>query len=199
MTITSLFCDLRGFTPIAARLQPSEVRELLNLYYDMLSRSIFERGGTVLQYAGDEIFAVFGAPLPDRDHASAALACARRLFAVQPQLNEELAKRRLPPLNYGIGLHSGEAIAAHVGSAVRMQYAVIGDTVNVASRHCSLAREGHIVLSAATAALVGAIDDSERMDDIEMKGVAGMQEVYRIRAGLSAPSGSPELTAGTVT
>lgn len=198
VAVTLLFCDLRGFTPIAARLEPSEVREMLNLFYEVLSQSIFDSGGTVLQYTGDEIFAAFGAPLPDAEHAPAALACARRLFEVQHHLNDGLLTRGLPPLNFGIGLHSGDAIAAHVGSSVRMQYSVIGDTVNVASRHCSLAREGQIIVSATTAVLVGGIDDAERLEGVELKGVAGEQTVFRIQAGPAVPSGDPALTVPTV-
>jgi adenylate cyclase len=197
VAITALFCDLRGFTPIAARLEPAEVRALLNVFYDVLSRAIFDSGGTVLQYTGDEIFAVFGAPLPDPDHASTALGCARRLFEAQRHLNDELLGRGLPPLNYGIGLHSGDAIAAHVGSSVRMQYSVIGDTVNVASRHCSLAREGQIVVSATTAALVGGIDGGEALHHIQMKGIDGVHEIHRIQAGPAVPCGAPSL-AGAI-
>ena len=79
VAVTTLFCDLRGFTPIAARLEPSQVRELLNTYYEQMAQVVLDEGGTVLQYTGDEIFGVFGTPLPQDDHARAALRCARRL------------------------------------------------------------------------------------------------------------------------
>ena len=193
VALTALFCDLRGFTPLAARLEPSQVRELLNVYYDLLAQVIFDDGGTVLQYTGDEIFAVFGAPLPDPDHAPRALACARKLFDRQIALNDALLARGLPPLNYGIGLHSGDAIAAHVGSSVRMQYAVIGDTINVASRHCSLAREGQIMMSDVTKALVGEVADAEQLDGVTLKGVAESRPVHRIQQGPTAASGDPDL------
>ena len=191
VALTTLFCDLRGFTSLAARLQPTQVRELLNIYYDQLAQVIFDDGGTVLQYTGDEIFAVFGAPMPDADHATRALACARHLFDRQSALNDALLARGLPPLNYGIGLHSGDAIAAHVGSSVRMQYSVIGDTINVGSRHCSLAREGQIMISDVALALIGDVPDAERIDDVEMKGVAESRAVHRIQHGPTGPSGDP--------
>jgi adenylate cyclase len=193
VALTALFCDLRSFTPLAALLQPTQVRELLNVYYDMLAQVVFDDGGTVLQYTGDEIFAVFGAPLPDLDHPAKALACARRLFDRQDEMNDVLLARGLPPLNFGIGLHSGDAIAAHVGSSVRMQYAVIGDTINIASRHCSLAREGQIVLSDSTWALAGEAADAEPIEGTLLKGVSEPRPVYRIQYGPTAASGDPAL------
>ena len=193
VAVTTLFCDLRGFTPIASRLDPGQVRELLNTYYEQLAHVVLDEGGTVLQYTGDEIFGVFGAPLPQTDHAQAALRCARRLFAALEHLNDTLLQRALPALNFGIGLHSGDVVAAHVGSSARMQYTVIGDTVNVGSRHCSLAREGQIAVSAVTEALAGPIDDARREDGVELKGVASTQPVFFIQAGPTVASGSPEL------
>ena len=193
VAVTTLFCDLRGFTPIAARLEPSQVRELLNTYYEQMAQVVLDEGGTVLQYTGDEIFGVFGTPLPQDDHARAALRCARRLFSALEHLNDLLFQRSLPGLNFGIGLHSGDVVAAHMGSSARMQYAVIGDTVNVGSRHCTLAREGQIAVSAVTEALAGPIADATRQDGMELKGVEGSQPVFFIQAGPAAPSGSPEL------
>jgi class 3 adenylate cyclase len=195
VALTALFCDLRGFTPLAARLEPTQVRELLNIYYDQLARVIFDDGGTVLQYTGDEIFAVFGAPLPRPHHAAEGLACARHLFEHQQYLNDALLQQGLPALNFGIGVHSGDAIAAHVGSSVRMQYSVIGDTINVASRFCTLAREGQIMVSDVTAALIGPIDDAERIDEVRLKGVDAGRHAFLIQAGPNSPSGSPALVA----
>ncbi len=193
VAVTTLFCDLRGFTPIAARLEPAQVRELLNTYYEQLADVVLDEGGTVMQYTGDEIFGVFGVPLPQTDHAAAALRCARRMFAALEHLNDTLFARALPGLNMGIGLHSGDVVAAHVGSPARMQYSVIGDTVNVGSRHCTLAREGQIAVSAVTEALAGPIEDARRQDDVELKGVDGTTTVFFMQLGPTAPSGSPEL------
>jgi adenylate cyclase len=192
LAVTALFCDLRGFTAVAGRLTPSEVRVLLNRYYE-LAQVVFDHGGTVLQYTGDEIFGVFGAPLPMDDHAERALACARALHAARARLNDDLLAQGLPALNFGIGLHSGDVVAALVGSSVRKQYGVIGDTINVASRHCTLAGSGQIVVSEVTAALVGGVPDAERVEGIAMKGVDGERAVFRIQAGPTSTSGSPDL------
>jgi adenylate cyclase len=126
LTVTVLFCDLRGFTATAARLTPAQVRELLDCYYEALSPLILERDGTVMQYTGDEIFAVFGAPAPMPDSATTGLAVAYDMFAHLDDLNDDLVSRGLPTVNYGIGVHTGEVVAAHVGSQIRPQFSVIG-------------------------------------------------------------------------
>lgn len=193
-TVTALFVDLRGFTPLAARLEPSQIRVLLNEFYDCMGNAVFAEGGTVLQYVGDEVFAVFGAPLQMDAHAATALRCARAMFGGLDGLQAALAVHGLPPVNFGIGLHSGEVVAAHVGSAARMQYSVIGDAVNVASRHASLAEPGEIVVSATTASLVDVPDG--RVDSAALKGVATSVEVRRIQAGPAFISGDDRLVSG---
>jgi adenylate cyclase len=119
------------------------------------------------------------------------------MFERLTALNDNLVARGLPGVNYGIGLHSGDVVAAHVGSTVRMQYSVIGDTINLASRHCRIAREGQIALSPITLALAGDVFDAVPIEDVEFKGVADHRTAYLIQAGPTAPSGSPELTVGT--
>ncbi len=192
-TVTALFVDLRGFTPLASHLEPSQIRVLLNEFYDRMGSAVFAEGGTVLQYVGDEVFAVFGAPLPMDTHAATALRCARAMFAGLGDLQAALAGHGLPPVNFGIGLHSGEVVAAHVGSAARMQYSVIGDAVNVASRHAALAEPGEIIVSATTAALVDVPDG--RADNAVLKGVAETVAVQRIRAGPAFVSGDRRLVS----
>jgi adenylate cyclase len=188
LLVTVLFCDLRGFTPTAARLAPADVRQLLDTYYEHLSRVVFAYGGTVLQYTGDEIFAVFGAPIPHSDHADAALACAAAMRAALPDLNAELAELGLPGVAYGMGLHTGLVVAAHVGSSVRRQYSIIGDAVNVGSRLCSQAREHQIVFSRALADHLSTAADADPLGDIPLKGVATPMPLYRLRDDLLSPS-----------
>lgn len=183
LLVSVLFCDLRGFTPIAARLSPSDVRSLLDRYYETFSQIVFNHGGTVLQYTGDEIFAAFGAPVPRTDHADAALACAEAMQAALPGHNASLAASGLPEVAFGIGLHSGLVVAAHVGSTIRRQYSIIGNTVNVGSRLCSQARDHQTVFSQAlfeelTAPRPGTGPDS----DVQLKGVSTPMTIYRVHA-----------------
>jgi adenylate cyclase len=178
--ITVFFCDLRGFTPIAATLQPAEVRTLLDAYYEHVCSRILERDGTIMQFVGDEVFAVFGAPVARTDHAAAALECALSVQRDRPKLDEELAELGLPPVRFGIGLNSGEVVAAHVGPVHRRQYSVVGDTVNVGSRLCGQALADQVV--AATHVLDRLDtprDDYEDLGRVELKGVAGGMPAVR--------------------
>jgi adenylate cyclase len=179
LDITVFFCDLRGFTPIAAALKPAEVRMLLDAYYEHVCSRILERDGTIMQFVGDEVFAVFGAPIARGDHAVAALECALSVQRDRPRLDDELAGLGLPPVRFGIGLNSGEVVAAHVGPVHRRQYSVVGDTVNVGSRLCGQALADQVV---AASALLDRLDhprhDYKDLGRLELKGVAdGMPAV----------------------
>jgi adenylate cyclase len=175
LMVTALFCDLRAFTAMSSKMEPTKLRDLLNIYYDETSRLVYDSGGTLLTYIGDEVFAVWGAPLPDPDSASRAVACARAIQDANERLNRRLADEELPSsVTYGIGLHTGEVIAAHVGTDVHRQYTILGDTVNCAARLCTIAGRNEIVVSAET---YGALDASngrppaELLPGIRLKGV----------------------------
>lgn len=150
LVVTVFFCDLRGFTPLAASLEPAQVNQLLSHYYEYVSAMLFEAGGTIIQYVGDEVFAVFGAPVARSDHAEVALRCALAVQAERTRLEVLLAADDLPMVDFGIGVNSGEVVAVHAGSTFRRQYAVVGDPVNVGARLCSEARIGEVVASSAT-------------------------------------------------
>jgi adenylate cyclase len=182
LLVSVLFCDLRDFTPTAARLSPPDVRRLLDCYYEALSPIVFRYDGTVLQYTGDEIFAVFGAPLPRSDHADAALACAREMQARQPELSVRLAAAGLPPVAFGIGMHTGLVVAAHVGSSIRRQYSIIGDPVNVGNRLCAQAGEGEIVFSQTLAEHLRVPTDAPADGPVRLRGVAEPVAVHRLAA-----------------
>ena len=150
--VTLLFADLRGFTSMAERFAPKQVVDRLNAYFSAMSEAIVEHGGIILQDVGDEIEAVFGAPLSDPDHAdkavSAALAMRERLDALN---RNQIASGR-EPFHHGIGIHTGEALAGIVGSKYKISYALVGDTVNVASRIQDLNKQmdTDILISGAT-------------------------------------------------
>jgi adenylate cyclase len=192
LDIAVVFCDLRGFTPIAATLEPAEVRRLLDRYYDYAVALIHASGGTVMQFVGDEVFAVFGAPIPSSTFVVDALRCAQALQANVGRLDAALAEAGLPPIRFGIGVHRGPVVAAHVGTTDRRQYAVIGDTVNVGSRLCGQAGPSEIVTSTTT---VDTLDVDllvelglELEEPVELKGVNEPVGVLRRR---STPRSSP--------
>lgn len=180
-----LFCDLRGFTPLAASLDPDEVRRALDLYYAYVCSRIFARSGTVMQFVGDEVFAVFGLPEPLADPAAAARAVADAVVADRGELDSRLAESGLPPLSFGIGVHAGDLVAATVGPGERRQFAVVGDAVNVGSRLCGAALAGEIVASEVVAE--GAWPDAGR-ELLTVKGKDAPIEVVRVRTAARAAS-----------
>jgi adenylate cyclase len=182
LNVAVLFCDLRGFTPVAACLEPHDVRVLLDCYYERASRIILDHEGTVLRFVGDEVLAVFGAPLPQPGHITVAAWCARDLLAAAPALHAELAAKGLPPVEYGIGLHAGDVIAADIGSSAHRQYDLIGDTINVGSRLCDHAKRSEIILSQQVMSAVDRQINAEMLGPLELKGVGSRIIAYRIRA-----------------
>jgi len=148
--VTVLFCDIRGFTQMAETLPPEDVVDLLNEFYDLMILTTFKHDGTLDKFLGDGVMSVFGAPLYRPDHA---LMAARTALAMQAGMRN-LSARRIavgkPRLAIGIGLNAGEVIAGTVGTDARMEYTVIGDTVNLAARLESSAAPGQILVSADT-------------------------------------------------
>ncbi len=132
--VTLLFADLRGFTSMAERFPPEQVLDSINSYFDEMSAAIVDHGGIILQYVGDEIEAVFGAPLDDPNHADKAVATALAMRARLMELNAKRSSSGKEPFSHGIGIHTGPALAGLVGSRYKISYALVGDTVNVASR-----------------------------------------------------------------
>jgi adenylate cyclase len=133
---TVMFSDLRGFTSMAETLTPARVIEVLNHYLSEMSDAILNHGGTLVAYMGDGIMAVFGAPLPQEDHADRALAAALEMRDERlPRFNEWLRAEELSEgFRMGIGLNSGHVMSGHVGSERRVEYTAVGDTTNTASR-----------------------------------------------------------------
>lgn len=145
LDVTILFSDIRSFTTISENLSPSEVLEMLNTYYSRVCEPITEQGGIIDKFIGDAVMAVFGAPLNHPDHArrsfTAALAMVKIADDFQSWLKERFPDKNLPGFKIGIGIHSGRAVIGNLGSAKRMEYTAIGDTVNIAARLESLSKK----------------------------------------------------------
>ena len=137
-----LFTDLVGFTSLSAELEPESLFQLLNQYFDGLSRAVLNENGLLDKFIGDALMAEFGIP-ESRGHFQEALAAVRAAVQMQSsldKLNQRLVSENRPTLRQGIGLHFGEVIAGNLGSENRLEYTVIGATVNVASRLEGLTR-----------------------------------------------------------
>ena len=139
--VAVLFVDIVGFTRMAEAMSPEAVVALLRQFHERMAQQIFDCGGTVEKYIGDEIFAVFGLPAPSPHDALNALRCAAGMLRELAAWNAERAAAGEPPLGIGIGLNYGPAVMGDVGSEQTLAFTVIGDTVNVASRLQSLTRE----------------------------------------------------------
>ena len=138
--LTILFADLRGFTTMSENLPPREVVTLLNRYLDRMSQAIEAEGGVIDKFIGDEIMALFGAPVSAPDCANRAIDAALAMRRELKLLNEELSAEGQPPLGFGIGINTAHVIAGNIGSSRRLNYSVIGDGVNLAARLQSLTR-----------------------------------------------------------
>ncbi len=142
-----LFADIVGFTSISELLKPEQVADLLNEYFSYIARAASVYRGTVDKYIGDCAMLVFGVPEEDPDHAFNAVACATLIQAVVTRINRLRSQAGKLAVDFRYGLNMGSMLAGNMGSDERMQYTVVGDTVNLASRLCTYANPGRIVLS----------------------------------------------------
>jgi len=181
--VTVLFADLRDFTTLAEATPPKEIVKIINDYFSEMSDSIHQHRGLVLQFIGDEIEAVFGAPLPLEDHPTFAVKAALEMRKRLDMVNAKLKKREYGPLQHGIGIHTGSVVAANIGSRDRMSYAMVGDTVNVASRIQGLTKQtgSDILISETTRALLSDDIETIKLPAMKVKGKRDPVEVYQVQ------------------
>ena len=170
--ICVMFADVRGFTARSEAMEPEAVIGALNRYFEAVTAAIHEHGGTVDKFMGDGVMAFFGAPNVLPNPCAAAVAAARAMLERLQQLNRKLAAEGAPAVAIGIGLHVGEAVVGHVGSAQRHEYTAIGDVVNVASRIEGLTKELDCALLASRE-VVQALDKPEGFADLGAQPVRG--------------------------
>jgi class 3 adenylate cyclase len=150
--VSVMFADLRGFTPLTATHDPKAVVTMLNAYFKEMGAAIKIRHGLILQFLGDEIYAVFGAPVPDPKHPVHAVRAALDMEERLKALNKSFKARGLPELSHGIGIHTGRVLAANIGSPDRLSYLLVGETVNLAARLQAMTRDldARIIVSGDT-------------------------------------------------
>ena len=142
-----LFSDIRGFTSMSEQMEASKVVTLLNSFFDKMIDVVFKYNGTLDKIIGDELMVLYGAPLKKTDDILNAVDTAKEMFTTLENFNEKMKDDGFPKLNIGIGINYGKVICGNIGSEQQMNYTVIGDTVNLASRLCSAAKPGEIIIS----------------------------------------------------
>jgi adenylate cyclase len=160
---------------------------MLNHFYDLLTEIIHSHHGTVLKFVGDEVFAVFGAPLPCENNAQATLDCAMEIQNRASELDALLANLHIPPVKFGIGMNAGPVVAAHIGGGRRRQYDIVGDTVNLGSRLCSQAGKGEIVLPEKMIERLTNVPPMESMGAVALKGLEEPVPLFKVLVGESEP------------
>jgi class 3 adenylate cyclase len=150
VTVTVLMSDIRSYSTIAEHADPSQLAGQLGTHRAAMNQAILGQAGTVMQFVGDAVMAVFGAPFPQPDHADRAVAAAIAMHELQNEINARWEREGRPAFGLGLGLSTGEAAAALLGSAERLEYTLVGDTVNLSQRLQQFASAGETVLSEAT-------------------------------------------------
>jgi class 3 adenylate cyclase/DNA-binding NarL/FixJ family response regulator len=192
LVVTVLMSDVRGYSGIAERSDPTVLAAQLNEHRREMNAAVLGEEGTVMQYVGDAVMAVFGAPFPQDDHADRALRAAAAMHTHQAELNERWTHADLPPFGLGIGLSTGEVAAALLGSDERLEYTVVGDTVNLSQRLQDLARpEGVTVLGESTLLALTHPPAAEALPPQQVKGRDAPVVAYRIVHGAEPVALSP--------
>jgi adenylate cyclase len=174
--VTAMFADIRGFTSLSEKMTPPQVISFLNHYFGDMTDLIFAHNGTLDKYVGDALFALWGSPLPDKDHAYNAVKCA---LAIQEKLKTQ-HRKGIPPINLGIGICSGPAVVGNMGSPQRQEFTAIGDTINTSSRLSGTASGGQIMITESTYKLIQGKVDARKLEPLKVKGKTKALIVYEV-------------------
>ena len=178
--ITAFFGDIRGFTPISEQLPPEEVVAFLNFYLTEMTTIIFANEGTIDKFMGDCIMAVFGAPVEHSDDVYRAVKSGVEIQKRIEEMNKQRITEGKQDIHVGIGINYGEAVVGNIGSTQRLEYTVIGDSVNTAARLQTVAKGGEIVVSDSVYREVKDHFDFIHMDPVKVKGKARSLKVWKI-------------------
>lgn len=187
--VTVMFADIRGFTPMSEKMEPQRVVEILNEYFTRVTDVIFDYGGTLDKYMGDAVMAVFGAPITKGSDAVNCVHAAVQIQRLLIELNRDAAARDWPELKVGIGINTGIVTAGNIGSLRRVDYTVVGDSVNTAARLMSNAVGGQILISQSTAEELGDDFDLTGLPPMAVKGKTEPVRVFNVNwmeAGVQA-------------
>ena len=191
--VTVVMSDIRSYSTIAEHADPSQLAGQLNTHRAAMNKAILSEGGTVMQFVGDAVMAVFGAPVSQTDHADRAVAASVAMHAGQAEINKRWSSEGLPP--FGLGLSTGEAAAALLGSEERLEYTLVGDTVNLSQRLQQLAAAGETVLSEATVRALTCEVATVALEEQLVKGRDTPVVAYKLLSQGQSSSGGGVVTA----
>ena len=178
--VTILMSDLRGFTAMSTRLAPTELINVLNHYFGFMNEAIERNHGTVIEFLGDGIFVVFGAPKDDPDHAVNAVRCAIEMENAMEEVNKWNRENGYPELEMGIGINSGKCVVGNIGSSEKMKYGCMGETVNLAGRTETFTVGGQIYATKNTVDLLNVPVQTSGHQSFMPKGAKKELSIYCI-------------------
>jgi adenylate cyclase len=176
--LTVLFVDIRGFTAMSETMRADDVMAVIQDYLDEMSTLVLKWDGLIDKYVGDEIMALWNAPLAQPNHALLAIRCAYDLVSAGPALQAKLAARGLPPVGWGIGINTGTAVVGNMGSQDRLQYTALGDTINTAARFCGAASAFDVLIGWSTYQACVDYIAVDELPGLQLKGKSA--ETFRI-------------------
>jgi adenylate cyclase len=191
--VTMLFSDIRGFTAMSEKREPQEIVRMLNEYFELMVDIIFKHEGTLDKFVGDEIVALFGAPVALPNAEIKAVECALDMLMVLAEFNRVRATEGKDEIRIGVGVNTGSVVTGAIGSSRALQYTAIGDAVNTASRLCSVAKANEILVSEATYARVQTMVNATALTPVRVKGKTDALRVWNI-SSMRTPDWRAETT-----
>lgn len=181
-TVTVLFSDIRGFTSMSEQMSAQQVSEILNEYFTEMEPIITKYNGIINKFIGDAVMAIFGEPIQDKEHASNAVKCGYEMLLKVKELQKKWATEGKPKIEIGIGINTGEVFVGNIGSINRMEYTVIGDTVNLASRLESYNKvyKTKMLISSSTYEATKSFIDVIKISDVEIRGKSHKMNIYEV-------------------
>ena len=181
-TVTVLFSDIRGFTSMSEQMTAQQVSEILNEYFTEMEPIITKYNGIINKFIGDAVMAIFGEPIQDKNHAENAVKCGYEMILKVKELQKKWAEEGKPKIEIGVGINTGEVFVGNIGSINRMEYTVIGDTVNLASRLESYNKvyKTKILISNSTYEATKNIIETMKISNVEIRGKSHKMDIYEV-------------------
>ena len=180
--VTVLFSDIRGFTSLSEKMPAEEVSMILNEYFGQMEPIITKYNGVINKFIGDAVMAIFGEPIQDINHPQNAVKCAYEMLKKVEYLREKWLFEGKPRIEIGVGINTGEAFIGNIGTDTRMEYTVIGDTVNLASRieGYNKVYKTNLLVSSTTYNYISDIADVIKIKEVQIRGKSKKMDIYEV-------------------